>query len=99
MGWFSSRDEHHQTPCPARDDGGPPWVRKDYTGRDNPMGWGRNDARVIKRPGADARSQNNKPADHGSKAGKALLSGRGALVKWSGDHVQVAGEKPKGRRP
>ena len=91
-------DEHHETPCDHRDDGGPSWVRKDYRGRPNPMGWGSDEPRTVKRAGADARSQNNRPTDHGSKAGKSLLSGKGALIKWSGDHVQVSGEKPKGRR-
>lgn len=63
------------------------------------MGWfSSSDARVIKRADADARSQNNRPTDHGSKAGKALLSGRGALIRWSGDHVQVTGEKPGKQR-
>ncbi|HWG00480.1 MAG TPA: hypothetical protein VG164_01360 [Trebonia sp.] len=58
--------------------------------------FGSNEPRVIKHAGKDARSESNRTADHGSKAGKALMSGRGALIRWSGDHVQVSGEKPGG---
>jgi hypothetical protein len=54
-------DEHHQTPCPARDDGGWPWIRRDYTGRPNPMGWGRPDARVVLSAGGDAREADSLP--------------------------------------
>ena len=101
MGLFSGRDkdEHHQTPCPARDDGGPPWIRKDQRGRPNPMGWGSDEPRTVKRPGTAARSQDNRPTMHGSKAGRQLMSGTGGLIKWSGERVKVTGEKPQGRRP
>ncbi|HEY5399069.1 MAG TPA: hypothetical protein VIL16_27175 [Trebonia sp.] len=90
MGIFSSRDEHHGDDC--RDRSGAWWAKP------NPMGWGSNEPRVIKRADRDARSENNRTTDHGSKAGKTLLSGRGALIRWSGDHVQVSGEKPGGGR-
>lgn len=90
MGLFSSSDEHHGDEC--RDRTGAWWAKP------NPMGWGSNEARTVKRADADARSQNNRPTDHGSKAGKTLLSGRGALIRWSGDHVQVTGEKPGKQR-
>lgn len=86
----SSSDEHHGDEC--RDRTGAWWAKP------NPMGWGSNDARVVKRADGDARSQNNRTTDHGSKAGKAILSGRGALIRWSGDHVQVSGEKPGRQR-
>lgn len=90
MGLFSGRDEHHETPCDTK---GSWWAKP------NPMGWGSDEPRVVKRADAGARSQGNRPTDHGSKAGKALLSGRGGLIKWSGDHVRVSGEKPgRGRR-
>lgn len=92
MGLFDSLfggDEHHETPCDTQ---GSWW------GKPNPMGWGNDDARVIKRADRDARSQNNRATDHGSKAGKTLLSGRGALIRWSGDHAQVSGEKPGRQR-
>ena len=98
MGFFSSKDEHHETPCPARDDGGPSWVRRDRSGRSNPMGWGGDAPRVVKRADASAQSQNNRPTMHGSKAERNLMAGRGALIEWSGDHVQVSGEKPGGGR-
>jgi hypothetical protein len=90
MGFFGSKGEHHGDECLDRS--GAWWAKP------NPMGVGSSDARVVKRADRDARSQNNRPTDHGSKAGKTLLSGRGALIRWSGDHVQVSGEKPGGGR-
>jgi hypothetical protein len=90
MGFFSVKGEHHGSEC--RDRHGTWWVKP------NPMGWGTNEARTVKRADAPAREQNNRPAEHGSKAGKALMSGRGALIRWSGDHVQVSGEKPGRQR-
>ena len=90
MGFFSNKGEHHGGEC--RDRHGTWWAKP------NPMGWGTNEPRTVKRADADARSQNNRTTDHGSKPAKALLSGRGALIRWSGDHVQVSGEKPKGRK-
>ena len=91
MGWFSSKDEHHgHDECLDRE--GAWWAKP------NPMGWGSNEPRTVKRADADARAQNNRPTDHGSKAGKTLLSGRGALIRWSGDHVQVSGEGPGRQR-
>ena len=38
MGIFRRHDEHHETPCPARDDGGLSWIRRDQSGKANPMG-------------------------------------------------------------
>jgi hypothetical protein len=90
MGLFSSKDEHHETPCPARDDGGPSWVRKDQRGRANPMGWGSDVPRAVK----DTRLKS-----HGSRAEKSLLSGTGALIRQSGKHVPLSGDRPRGKRP
>lgn len=92
MGWFSSKDEHHGDEC--RDGSGAWWAKP------NPMGWGNDEPRTVKRAGRDARSQNNRPANHGSKAEKTLLSGTGGFIDWGlspARHIQVAGEKPTGR--
>lgn len=99
MGLSGSKDEHHETPCPARDDGGPPWTRRDYRGRPNPMGWGSDEPRPVKRAGKDARAEDGRPKDHGSRAGKELLSGSGALIRHSGSRVPVSGGRPRNNRP
>jgi hypothetical protein len=90
VGFFGSKGESHGDQC--RDQHGTWWAKP------NPMGYGSNEPRTVKRVGAPAREQNNRATEHGSKAGKALMSGRGALVRWSGDHVQVSGEKPGRQR-
>lgn len=50
--------------------------------------------RVIKRADQDARSASNRPTMHGSKSEWRLMSGTGALIKWSAGHVAVVGEAP-----
>lgn len=62
MGLFGKgKDEsiHHKTPC---DTEGAWWAKK------NPMGWGNDNARVIKRAGESSRKSNNHPTTHGSKS-------------------------------
>jgi len=53
-GLLGGGDEHHEIPCPARDDGGPSWIRRDQQGKPNPMGWGSDVPRVVKRAGEDS---------------------------------------------
>lgn len=50
--------------------------------------------KVIKHADKDARSENNRPTMHGSKSEWRLMSGTGALIKWSAEHVAVTGEAP-----
>jgi len=98
MGIFGRRDEHHETPCPARDDGGPSWIRRDQSGKPNPMGWGSNAARVVRAAGGSARGQ-QRPTMHGSGAEWNLMSGMGSATDWGRDgdpNVHVTGEKPGG---
>lgn len=90
MGIFSSKDEHHGDDC--RDRSGAWWAKP------NPMGWGSNDARVIRPAGSKGHDADNRATMHGSKAERNLMAGRGALIKWSGDRVQASGEKPGGGR-
>lgn len=98
MELFGSKGEHHETPCPARDDGGPAWVRKDRSGRPNPMGWGSDEPRTVKRAGKDARSEDSRPKSHESRSEKVLLSGAGSLIRHSGERVPVTGDRPGGRQ-
>lgn len=51
--------------------------------------------KVVKRAGRDARSEDNRPTMHGSKPEWRLMSGTGALIKWSAEHVAVTGEAPE----
>jgi hypothetical protein len=90
MGWFSSDSEHHETPCQHRDDGGPSWIRKDQTGKPNPMGWGSDKPRTVK---------DTRPTSHGSRAEKKLLSGTGALNRQDASKVPLSGDRPRGNRP
>jgi DNA segregation ATPase FtsK/SpoIIIE, S-DNA-T family len=90
---FGSRDEHHGEECLDRS--GIWWAKP------NPMGVGSAGERVIKAAGGglgSAHEADNNATTHGSKAERNLLAGRGALIKQSGDHVQVSGEGPGRRR-
>jgi hypothetical protein len=72
-------------------------MSKGPKGPRNPVGWGNDDPRVIKRAGRDARSENNRPPMHGSKAEWTLMSGTGAIINWglgADLHVNVSGERP-----
>jgi hypothetical protein len=92
MGFFSSgsKDEHHGDEC--RDRSGAWWAKP------NPMGWGSNEARVIKAAGGSARREQT-PTMHGSKGEWNLMSGFGGATDWGRDSdpsVHVTGEKPGG---
>lgn len=57
-------------------------------------------AKVVKPAGGSARQrqQDTQTTMHGSTGERRLMSGTGALIKWSGTRVKVTGEKPRGRR-
>lgn len=89
MGIFGSgKDEHHGDECLDRS--GVWWAKP------NPMGVGSNEPRVIRPADSKGHDADNRPTMHGSKAERNLMAGRGALIRWSADHVQVSGEKPGG---
>lgn len=97
MGLFGggSKDERHEIGDDCRPRTGAWWAKP------NPVGWGSDDPRVIKRADRDARSENGRPAMHGIKAERELLAGKGAIVNWGrkgGIQVRVSGEKPGGGR-
>ncbi len=50
--------------------------------------------RIVKHADKDAYGENNRPTMHGSKSEFRLMSGTGALIKWSAEHVGVTGEAP-----
>lgn len=58
-------------------------------------------SRVVKGADEDARAVSNGrgPRMHGSKGERNLMSGSGSLIRWSGERVQVTGEKPGSGRP
>ena len=58
-------------------------------------------SRVVKPADEDARavSNNRGPRMHGSKGERNLMAGHGSLIRWSGERVQVTGEKPGSGRP
>ena len=65
-------------------------MSKGPKGPRNPMGWGNDDPRRIRE---------TRPAMHGSRAERKLMSGTGALIKQDASKVKVTGEKPaKGNR-
>lgn len=73
-------------------------MSKGPKGPRNPMGWGNDDPRVIKRSGRSAWSSGAHTM-HGSTNEWSLMSGTGRLIRWSGGRVNVTGEKPgRGRR-
>lgn len=56
-------------------------------------------SRTIRPAGSASYENDNRPTMHESKAEWRLASGKGGLIRWSGDRVRVTGEKPEGRRP
>lgn len=90
MGIFSFKGEQHGHECLDRH--GTWWAKP------NPMGWGSNEPRVVKRANEDARLLDRGPKMHGTTAEYRLMSGVGSLIRLSGDHVQVTGEKPGRQR-
>lgn len=55
-------------------------------------------SRVIRPAGTRSYENDNYPTMHETKGEWKLASGKGGLIKQSGDHVKVTGEKPQGRR-
>jgi hypothetical protein len=55
-------------------------------------------SRVIRPAGTRSYENDNHPTMHETKGEWRLASGKGGLIKRSGDHVQVTGERPQGRR-
>ena len=53
-------------------------------------------SRVIRPAGVSSHEADNHPTMHETKGEWRLASGKGGLIKWSGDHVRVTGEKPGG---
>ena len=52
------------------------------------------DEHVIKPAGEKTWQADTRPTMHGTHGEWDLASGKGGLIKQSGDHVQVSGEKP-----
>ena len=73
-------------------------MSKGPKGPKNPMGWGNDDPRVIKRAGQDPRHASHEPTMHGSKSEWRLMSGLGALIKLDAGRVPLTGDRPEGRR-
>lgn len=57
-------------------------------------------AKTVKPAGRSARREREatQVRMHGTVGERKLMSGKGALIKWSGTRVAVTGEKPRGRR-
>lgn len=93
MGFFSSSsDEHHGDEC--RDRTGTWWAKP------NPMGWGSNDARTVKRADSSTRKQDSRATMHGSRGERVLMSGRGGFINWGrgSGNIRATGDGPGRRR-
>ena len=55
-------------------------------------------SRVIRPAGTRSYENDNHPTMHETKGEWRLVSGKGGLIKWSGNRVPVSGEKPGGGR-
>ena len=66
------------------------------------MGWfssgGNPDEHVVLPAGKSALTADRGPTMHETHSEWNLMAGRGALIRWSGHHVQVTGEKPGRQR-
>lgn len=73
-------------------------MSKGPKGPRNPMGWGNDDSRVIKREGQKPQDAGHLPRMHGSRAEWNLMSGTGALIKLDATRVPLTGGRPEGRQ-